>query len=241
MKKMKLLIPAVAVLGLGIAASTTATVAWFQANKEVLHTLTPETGSISATLTDLSVGRFTFVLDDLTSSDAEIDLTDQYGKSYVYIDSDHYQEVTPADPTAEWSGLTWKINYAGPSNTAAKIQVEWDSFVAATGHSTATVEAVSDEASDHVVRFGNTGATAAQCASGAYTLKSSLALNSLSWSSVSVTNPVSPATDYTAQLNITDELTKAAFATALTGKGSNEGTLAAYTGTNSFTVRTVLA
>lgn len=238
MKKTKILVPAIAVLALGLAASTTATVAWFQSTQTVNSGVTDETGTLSATLTNPNVGNFQFVLDDLTATEADksVDLTDAQGKSWAYIDETHLIEVNPANPTCEWSGLTWKINYSGPSDTASKIQSEWAQLIA--NYPTATVAASSKANNTHVVRFGAAGSSAAQCANGPYALASNVALNTISWSSVTVSGPAGTPAVYSAQVVITNKLTAAAFATALTGLTENEHAVAA--GTHVIEVGTTL-
>ena len=211
------------------------TVAWYQVAATTGHTLTPETGTLSVSTSNPSTGGFTFVLDNLSSADSEIDLTDASGKSYVYVTSGDTNkvEVTPSDPTAEFSGLTWVVNYSGPSDTAAKIQVEWNELVSR--YPTASVAATSDAGNTHVVRFGDTGSGASACVNGPYAMATNVALNGISWTSVEVTGASAP---YAASVTITTSLVKTGFAAALTGTDGNEGTTPG--GTHGITIATTL-
>ena len=234
MKKAKIIVPAIALLALGVAGSTLGTVAWFQADQTVNVTATSvQQGAMSAKVTDASVGTFTFTLSGLTATTADksVDLTDAEGKSWVYIDATSLQEVTPSNPTCEWSGLSFAVSYSGPSDTAAKIQAEWNNVC--TQYSTVSVAVSSDTGNTHVVRFGAAGAGAAACVNGPYSLLSAKALNSISWSSA----PTGSAAPYSSSQSIA--LTASAFATALTGLTSNEGAVAA--GTHGITVAITLA
>ena len=239
MKKTKILIPAIAVLGLGIAASTTATVAWFQSSQTVNATTTSvQTGSLSAGVTNPSVGNFTFTLAGLTAteSDKTVDLTEAgTGKSYVFIDATHQIEVNPSNPTCEWSGVTWTISYSGPSDTAAKIQAEWSELI--TRKPTATVAANSNSGNAHVIRFGASGSSAAQCNSNDTYELGTVTLSQISWTSISVTGDAAP---YSASQAATAKLSHTGFATALTGLATNEGALAEFSGAHAFTISTVL-
>ena len=166
---------------------------------------------------------------------ATIDLTDTDGKSWVFIDATHTQEITPTNPTTEWEGLTWQVNYAGPSDTAAKIAVEWSELI--TRFPTATVQAKNDSNNSYSVRFGNTGSTAAQCSSSTYTCLSNFALSGVDWSGVTVTGS---GVNRAASITLTTSLTKSAFATALTGLDNNEGTFPGTAPTAGIIVETVL-
>ena len=212
------------------------TFAWYQVTAQTGHTLTPETGTLSVSTTNPSTGGFTFVLDNLSSADATIDLTAADGKSYVYVTSGDTNkvEVTPSDPTAEFTGLTWVVNYSGPSNTAAKIVVEWNELVSR--YSKASVAATSDAGNTHTVRFGDSGAAASACVNGPYAMATNVALNTIDWSEVEVSGGSAP---YTASVTITAKLTKTGFAAALTGTDGNEGTTP--DGTHGITVATTLA
>ena len=218
--------------------SAVSTFAWFQVSAQTNHDITDvESGTLKAGVTDASVGGFTFVLGGLTATEADktVDLTDASGNSYVYTTSGttNKMPVTPTNPTCEWSGLTWVINYSGPSDTAAKIQLEWNELISR--YPTADVKVVSDAGNTHVVRFSATGAAASACDAGDYLLADDVALNTISWTSVEVSGSTNP---YSASVTITTKLTAAAFATALTGTDTNEGTRA--DGTHGITVSTVL-
>lgn len=58
MKKSKIIVPAVALLALGLAASTTATVAWYTANSNATVKSAAATGSLSTTTSSIQAGEY---------------------------------------------------------------------------------------------------------------------------------------------------------------------------------------
>ncbi len=176
-------------------------------------------------------------LDVKSGDSASVDLTDASGNSYVYTTSGttNKVQVTPSNPTCDYVGLTWTVAYAGPSDTAAKIQIEWNELV--TRYSKANVAVESDAGNSHTLRFGAEGATASACTNGPKALATNVALNSITWS-------VEPSDEdedetYEVSQSITAKLTYTSFAVAITGADGNEGAVAA--GTHGFTIKTTLA
>lgn len=225
----------------GVAAvGVSGTFAWFQVSAQTNYSaVDTETGTLSAGVTNPNVGCFTFVLDDLdaSASDKTVDLTDASGNSYVYTTTGttNKMPVVPANPTCEWSGLTWTVSYSGPSDTAAKIQMEWNELIGR--FPTANVTVTSDAGNTHTARFGDTNSGAGSCSSASYACATNVALSTISWS-VAPTETGSGTNVFEVSQDITSKLTHTGFATALTGTDTNEGTAAA--GTHGITVATSL-
>lgn len=85
MKKTKFLVAAVAMLGLGVAAAASGTVAWFIATQAASYdTVVGDTEAIGTKASTLTLGKFTLTAVVGEPDVENVSLTDTSGNSYVY-------------------------------------------------------------------------------------------------------------------------------------------------------------
>lgn len=155
MKKSKILVPAIALLALGVAGSATGTVAWFQ-----IGTLTPTvgttpTGTVASTTDFDQTGSFVVSAVDggVKVAQSAISLTNSLGETYLW---DGTSNIKAPDQAIKYSEVTvdMSIAYEGALNDADAIKNLWMSSVA----SHAVTIKVEDKslASDTVVPEGKT-------------------------------------------------------------------------------------
>ncbi len=130
MKKTKILVPAIAVLALGIAASTTATVAWYTATATAaVNNASPVTGTLTtAASTQDMAGSFT-ITPSAIGDKSDIALTDANGKTYVSVsDGQGGYTAYEASGTNLYAtyALSATVTYDGPLQDAAAIQSLWE-------------------------------------------------------------------------------------------------------------------
>lgn len=125
MKKSKILVPAIALLALGVAGSTVGTVAWFTAG-----TITPTPGSvgsgtITATTEIESLGSFTVNVTNVAIADPTISLTNTAGETYLW---DGHNNIKAPVQTTTYSNVTVSMSvvYAGDITDAASIKALWE-------------------------------------------------------------------------------------------------------------------
>lgn len=80
MKKSKILVPAVALLALGMAASTTATVAWFQATANATYSVANDSFAIAAQAYSESIGNVLFTA-SISEESVNCELSNAEGKT----------------------------------------------------------------------------------------------------------------------------------------------------------------
>lgn len=131
MKKAKIIVPAIALLALGVAGSTLGTVAWYQAtaSANVLNG-TAVTGSLATASSSKDMaGSFTITPSAIGDKDS-VALTDSEGKTYVSV-SDGEGGYTTYEATTAGSlyvtyALSATVTYDGDLVDQAAIQALWE-------------------------------------------------------------------------------------------------------------------
>ena len=93
-KSTKILVPALAVLALGMAASVTGTVAWYSVGAASTTKNVAVTGALNSATNEYSAGSITFKLAATVTNGTEVILTDDYGMTYYTSGSTNYLDVT---------------------------------------------------------------------------------------------------------------------------------------------------
>lgn len=133
MKKTKILVPAIAVLALGLAASTTATVAWYQAsNNASISNGTPVaagTLTVGQTVKE-SVNNFTIVPTAISGAQT-VALTATNGKTYVSVPTGNNTWATVEGSTTAAKAVAYelkaKVTYSGDLTVANDVKALWES------------------------------------------------------------------------------------------------------------------
>ena len=120
MKKSRILVPALAVLALGVAGSAVGTVAWFQSTGVAQIDVENDVGGINAKESSLDVGSFKVTPIVNNSYDA-VELTNTEGKTFVYVNgtrveaklSDGYREIVVGLKVEYTAGSTTPITDDG--------------------------------------------------------------------------------------------------------------------------------
>lgn len=134
MKKIKLLVPAVAVLGLGIAATTTATVAWFASNSNVSVADAQAVGAGTMTVgqsTASVLNNFTITPTAITGSQT-VAYTDVNGLTYVSVwNGTSYDTLAASTTAAKAAAYTLKatVTYSGSLDSKDSVEALWNSTV----------------------------------------------------------------------------------------------------------------
>lgn len=145
MKKTKIIVPAIAVLALGMAASVSATVAWFQVANASIAAGDVVTGSVKASTTSSNLGSFTVTPQlDVAISNSNVVLSDKDGNVYtetngVKVNVNGQNAITTTYVNAQ---VKFLISYSGQATSADEVLGLWnaaaaDSFVATISDTTA--------------------------------------------------------------------------------------------------------
>ncbi|MCR5332761.1 MAG: hypothetical protein K6E11_01915 [Bacilli bacterium] len=108
MKKSKIVVPAVALLALGLAASTTATVAWFQATSAATLTDKSAPATVNVQSSTYSAGAYYVKATASFSPSAALDYTDKNGSTWVIVNG--YLR-TAAVKSAKYASVTIAVNF----------------------------------------------------------------------------------------------------------------------------------
>lgn len=165
MKKAKIIVPAIALLALGVAGSSLGTVAWFIASQAASYdTVVADTEAVGTKASTLTLGKFTLEAIAGSPSHANVSLTDTSGNSYVYASGTVGQpgtgkvSATAVDPISTIS-CTLQVSYAAADGedlpSASDIAQIWKATISA---NSITIKATSDAN----VRFLNGNDPAAQ-------------------------------------------------------------------------------
>lgn len=130
MKKSKILVPAVALLALGMAASTTATIAWFQAGAITPTAGSTQTGTIVSKTDVDSLGSFTVNITALHVSPDTVSLTNAAGDTYLYNGTTNVKVAEQANKFATVT-VDFSIVYSGDAATADGVLALWNQSFAA--------------------------------------------------------------------------------------------------------------
>ena len=96
MKKSKILVPAVALLALGMAASTTATVAWYSTTSANKHANLSATSAMSVQSIATELGDVYFNVSPTSGYATKLVMTNRAGRTY-YKTGSHYEELKSTD------------------------------------------------------------------------------------------------------------------------------------------------
>lgn len=132
MKKSKILVPAIALLALGVAGSATGTVAWFTASAAT-KSVQADTASIvaQAGVTSTDAFKVTAVLSE--SAYNGVYLTNDTGQTKLIVGSSNVV-VTPTEGQGYATvGISFQIDYTGAAASASDVLSAWTQTVAAGG------------------------------------------------------------------------------------------------------------
>lgn len=135
MKKSKILVPAIALLALGVAGSATGTVAWFTA-ASATSDVVAATGNVTATSGQVGAEKFVITAEVGTiAQSGSVYLTNDSGKTKVFNQTAGTNiEITPSGGAAYATApISFAIEYTGSAADAAAVLAAWKDFVPAAG------------------------------------------------------------------------------------------------------------
>ncbi len=133
MKKSKILVPAIALLALGVAGSSVGTVAWFMSSTATSDVVAA-TGSVTATSGQTSADNFTLEahVGSITNNN-KVFLTNDEGKTKIWNGTSNI-EITPTGGAAYATApISFSVTYKGDAADAAAVLASWKDFVPSTG------------------------------------------------------------------------------------------------------------
>lgn len=132
MKKSRILVPALAVLALGVAGSAVGTVAWFQASADYNMSVTPGTKNVTVIEDQLEDGDFKFIV-AADASSYSVSLTDDDGKCYVMVGTQKVEVEASVPQVAIPFAVSVEYTPGDPDqkpSTSQEMQAIWAEFVA---------------------------------------------------------------------------------------------------------------
>lgn len=153
MKKTKILVPALAVLALGMAASVTGTVAWYSASTANRYTNLVGTGSVTVADAETEIGNVYFIVTKSETAVTKLLMTNRCGRTY-YRSGNAYQEIYSTD-----TGSTLAAVATQTSSPKKQAGISWDVSIATTAEGTTapTAAALASIAGTYTVKVAASG------------------------------------------------------------------------------------